>query len=164
MDSIRTTHQLLQLMLSTIEKKLLGKVLISIIIWPKRVSKSFIAKSHQAINADTYIETLRRHLVLFINKHHKNGNYLFWHDLASSHYADNVIKYLEPNNVNYVPKERNQLTLLQARPIEDFWSELKVSTWFASTLEAYRVLPYQNRPGNYSLGTFFKNIFVLQIV
>ena len=107
------------------KKKYEEKVLVSLIISPKGISKPFVAKSRQAINSKTYIETLRKHLVPLINEHHKNGNYLFWPDLASSHYADDVIRYLEANNINFVPKERNPPAVPEARPIEDFWGELK---------------------------------------
>ena len=107
------------------KKKYEGKILVSLIISPKGIWKPFVVKSGQAINAATYIGILRRHLIPFINKHHKNGNYLFWPDLASWHYAQDVIKYLEANNIKFVPKERNPPAVAEARPIEDFWGQLK---------------------------------------
>ena len=43
----------------------------------------------------------------FIKKYHRHGNYVFWPDLASSHYAKNVIGHLYSKKINFVPKWLN---------------------------------------------------------
>ena len=73
-----------------------------------------------AVNKTLYMKALRMRLVPFIDKHYKNGDYLFWPDLASSHYADDGIAFLEAKNINLVPKVRNPTNVPELRPIEDF--------------------------------------------
>jgi hypothetical protein len=57
--------------------------------------------------------------VSFIQKHYSDGQYVFWLDLASSHYAKTVINWLEEKEIPIVPKAMNR------RPIEDFWAIFK---------------------------------------
>ena len=45
--------------------------------------------------------------------------------MASSHYAKDVIKFLDAQNINYVPKVKNSPNIPEARPIEDFSGILK---------------------------------------
>jgi hypothetical protein len=74
-----------------------------------------------AINQETYLEEcLVQRLLPFIEKHHDDGNYIFWPDLASSHYAKQVVSWME-ENVNFVSKDLNPPNVPQARPIEKFW-------------------------------------------
>ena len=100
-------------------------MLVSLIISPKGVSKPLMMKSGLAVNKKKYLKALRTRLLPFINAHHKNGDYLFWPDLASSHYANDVVDFLDRENINYVPKVKNPPNVPEARPIEDFWGTLK---------------------------------------
>lgn len=50
---------------------------------------------------------------------------MFWPDLASSHYAKKVVNFLKEQNIQFVPKDINPANLPEARPIEDFWADLK---------------------------------------
>ena len=44
--------------------------------------------SGMAINQEVYLnECIEKRLVPFVQEHYKNGKYVFWPDLASSHYA-----------------------------------------------------------------------------
>ena len=61
-------------------------------------------ESGLAINKEKYIDILRQRFLPFIDKHYKNEEYLFWPDLASSHYANEVVAFLDDNNTKYVPK------------------------------------------------------------
>ncbi|KAF2905430.1 hypothetical protein ILUMI_00747 [Ignelater luminosus] len=36
-----------------------------------------------------------------------DGNFIFWPEMATAHYAANVIAAYEDLNINYVPKEQN---------------------------------------------------------
>ena len=70
-------------------------------------------------------ECLIKRLVPFIQKYYKNDKYVFWPDLATSHTANSVTKWLNDNHVNFVPKHMNPANVPEARPIEDFWAILK---------------------------------------
>ena len=88
-----------------------------------RVTKS------EAINQYIYLrECLQKKLLPFIKKNtKKNLNYLFWPDLARSHYAKSVTNWLDanlPKNVEMVPESSNPPNVPQARPIESFWGVL----------------------------------------
>ena len=63
-------------------------------------------------------------LLKFINKHHLQDEYIFWPDLAMSHYAKTKIDWLNKHNVTFVMKHMNPQNVPKARPIEDFWSIL----------------------------------------
>ncbi|CAM4849386.1 unnamed protein product [Rotaria magnacalcarata] len=60
-------------------------------------------------------------LRLFIEEYHAGDEYIFWPDLASSHYADKTTRWLHEQNIKFVPKQDNPPNVPQARPIEDFW-------------------------------------------
>ncbi|XP_065662716.1 uncharacterized protein LOC136085346 [Hydra vulgaris] len=107
------------------KKKYEKKVLVSLIISPKGTSKRIFFESGQVINKQAYIRCRRKRLIHFIDKHYKNEEYLFWADLASSHYANEVVFFLDANNIKYLPKVKNSPNLPEARPIEDFWGQLK---------------------------------------
>lgn len=102
------------------------KVLVWVAASSKGLSKPLITKSGLAVNQDIYREQcIRRRLVPFLNLHHSDGNYQFWPDLASSHYAESVMDYMIENGVNFVEKYDNPANLPEVRPIEDFWAILK---------------------------------------
>jgi hypothetical protein len=65
-----------------------------------------------AINEEVYLnECIIKRLVPFINKYHSDGNYVFWLDLASSHYAYSVTDWLEEQKIPFVPKDMNAANL-----------------------------------------------------
>ena len=80
----------------------------------------------------------------FIAKHHADGKYLFWPDLASAHYAKSVTSYLTDNNINFVQKFENPPNLPECRPIEKFWSLLK-SLVYKSNWQAKNLSQLKNR-------------------
>src|SRR5207244_2280276 len=47
-----------------------------------------------------------------------------WPDKATSHYAENTVKFLTQQNIKFVPKFYNPTNLPQCRPIEDIWGQL----------------------------------------
>ena len=92
----------------------------------KGVSQAYFVPSGLAINQNIYLEQcIKKRLVPFIEKHHSDGKYLFWPDLASAHYAKTVISYFNEKRVNYVTKCDNPPNVPELRPIEDFWGILK---------------------------------------
>ena len=77
-----------------------------------------------AINGDIYVKKCLPKLLALINKHHQGDKYLFWPDLASSHYAKQAMEWLDEHNILFVHRAANPPNVPQARPIEDFWSIL----------------------------------------
>jgi hypothetical protein len=78
-------------------------------------------------------------LVPFIREKYSDGNYVFWPDLASSHYAKTVVATFNDENINFVPKDMNPANCPEVRPIEDFWAYLKgqvyKDSWEAENVE-----------------------------
>jgi transposase len=103
------------------------KVLVWLAISPKGRTKALILKSKMAINKSVYLKKcIKARLMPFLNKKYKNHpKYVFWPDLASSHYASIVVNYLKELKVNFMPKKCNPANLPQVRPIEDYWAHLK---------------------------------------
>jgi hypothetical protein len=105
----------------------------------KGVSKIFIRPSGVAVNQEVYLNECIKRLVPFINQHHKEDNYVFWPDLASSHYAKSVTDWLKQNNIPFVPKAMNPANVPEARPIEDYWAILKrevyMDGWTANNVD-----------------------------
>ena len=102
------------------------KLLVWIAISPKGMTKPVFFKSGLAVNQYVYRdECLSKFLIPFINKFYRAYRYVFWPDLASSHYSKLVQQYLNENNIQYVPKLTYQTNVSKARPIEDFWAILK---------------------------------------
>ena len=76
------------------------KVLVWVAISPKGNSQIYMRPSGMAINQEVYLnECIKKRLVPFVQEHYRNGKYVFWLDLASSHYAKSVIEWLNNNNV-----------------------------------------------------------------
>lgn len=116
------------------------KLLVWICFSDKSISTPLFRPSGLAVNKEIYLEDcIRKKLLPFIEQHHSDGEYLFWPDLASSHYAKIVIDYLKAQNVNFVQKEDNPPNLPECRPIEDLWGIIKGKVyehnWQADDLE-----------------------------
>jgi transposase len=101
------------------------QVLVWVAMSSRGFSEIYVHTSKIAVNQNIYInECLKKRLLPFINEHHSDSNYVFWPDLASSHYAKKSIEWFESNGVSYVQKEDNPPNLPQGRPIETFWAIL----------------------------------------
>lgn len=116
------------------------KVLVYLCIAPKGICTPYFVPSGLAINQQVYLDNcIKKHLVPFINKYYPKGGYVFWPDLAKAHYAKSVLEYLKTNNINFVQKVDNPANVPKARPIEDFWGNLKQivyeGDWTAKTLD-----------------------------
>ena len=66
------------------------------------------------------IECIKHGVIPFIHKHHSEGNYKFWQDLESSHYAKEVMEYYRAQKIKFVEKLENLINV-PVRAIEDFW-------------------------------------------
>ena len=89
------------------------------------VSAPIFRQSGMAVNADVYLKTIKRSLILFIGKYHSNNDYKFWPDLPSSHYANKVVDYYRAQNIKFVEKLENSANVQEARPIEEVWAIFK---------------------------------------
>ena len=103
------------------KEKFPKKVLVWVAISEHGISRPVIrgAKS-ESIKSNIYIECLAKKLLPFIHKYHSDLNYVFWPDLASSHYSKETVAWMN-KNVEFVPKRLNPPNVPQARPIENFW-------------------------------------------
>jgi hypothetical protein len=123
-------------------KKFEQKLLVWLVISERGISAPIIRKSGLAVNQTVYLEFLKSGVIPFINQHHSDGNYKFWPDLASSHYANTVVSYLNDQNIKFVQKHENPANVPEVRPIEDFWSILKGKVyqngWRARNLDELR--------------------------
>ncbi|XP_065660384.1 uncharacterized protein LOC136084198 [Hydra vulgaris] len=120
------------------KEKFPKKLLMWIAISDRGMSEPLFRTSKAvAINSSIYInECLEKRLLPFIHKYHGDFNYLFWPDLASSHYSKASLNWID-QYVYYVDKESNLPNVPQARPIENFWGHLAQKVyegdWQAST-------------------------------
>lgn len=115
------------------------KLLVWLAISSKGISQPYFVPSGMAINQDVYLGIIQNFLEPFLSKYYAVGGYVFWPDLASAHYAKRVQNYLRTKNISFVPKDINPANVPKARPIEDFWANLKFKVyeenWEASDLE-----------------------------
>ena len=79
-----------------------------------------------AVNQKVYLEEcVKMDLPPFFKKYHKGGKYVFWPDMASSHYANSVQEWLIKQKIPFIPKSMNVANVPEIRPIEDLLSFLK---------------------------------------
>ena len=121
-------------------KKFEPKIMIWMAMSSKGVSNVYVHKSKQAIRQNTYLqECINKRLLPFIEKYHPNGNFLFWPDLASSHYSKSVQDRLNEKNIPFVFRKDNPPNVPQARPIETLWTVLErrvyENNWEAKNLD-----------------------------
>ena len=103
------------------KEKFPKKLLMWIAISDRGMSEPLFRTSKAvAINSSIYInECLEKRLLPFIHKYHGDFNYLFWPDIASSHYSKDSLNWMD-QYVYYVDKESNPPNVPQARPIKNF--------------------------------------------
>jgi hypothetical protein len=77
------------------------------------ISELVFFKAGLAVNKDVYISKCLPILRKFIQKHHKNEKIVFRHDLASAHYAKDMLVRLGEE----VPKKENTPNVPRVRPI-----------------------------------------------
>lgn len=122
------------------KKKFEPKVMIWMAISAKGFSDVYVHKSKQAVSTNIYLnECINKRLLPFIEKHHPNGNFLFWPDLASAHYSNAVQKCLKEKSIPFVLRRDNPPNVPQARPIETIWTQLErkvyENNWQAKNLD-----------------------------
>lgn len=111
-------------------EKFPARLLVWIAISKKGYSQPFFAVKNCAINSNIYSnDCIEKKLLPFIKKYHSDGNYIFWCDLASAHYANSTLQTFERLNIKYVTKRINPPNVPQLRPIETFWANLKAKVY-----------------------------------
>ena len=140
-QAISLKHQLISNLDPT--AKFEQKLLVYIVISDKGTSNPIFRASDLAVNQKVYLnEALKKKVIPFIKKYHSDGEYIFWPDLATSHYAKTVTSYLTDQKINFVQKEDNPDNLPECRPIEDYWGILKDKVyehnWQAKNLDQLR--------------------------
>ena len=107
------------------QKKFQPKVMFYVAVLNAGVPQPYFMPSGLAINQNVYQnECFLKTLIPFIKKYHGNGNYIFWPDKASAHYAKGTTDFLISINIQFVPKDRNPTNFPQFKPIKDFFGEL----------------------------------------
>ena len=101
-------------------------VLVLAAVSERGTSEPFFAEQRQAINESTYLNhCIKGRLIPFFNHYYKSNKVLFWPDLAISHYTSSVIEFLEDQNINLLPKEKNPQNCRQVRPVENILVNLR---------------------------------------
>lgn len=101
------------------------KALVWVAMSSKGFSEPYVVPSGNAVTADVYIRECLTRLKDFIDKHHSDGNYVFWPDLASAHYAQKTTDVMRAVEIKFVDKSVNPPNVPQIRPIERFWAILQ---------------------------------------
>ena len=100
-----------------------------VLVWLALSAKGILTSSigttkGPAITACIYVNKCLSKLHSFIEEYHADDEYIFWSDLASSHYANETTEWLIQHKIKFIPKQVNPPNITKARPIEDFWSIL----------------------------------------
>ena len=102
------------------------KLLVWVAISPRGISRPVICPSRANVSGELYREQcLKKVLFPYLEQHYPRGGYVFWPDLAASHYARETLDLLENAHVKFVPREENPPNVPQLRPVEDFWGLMK---------------------------------------
>jgi hypothetical protein len=95
-----------------------AKVLLWLAVSESGISEPVFFKAGIAVNKKVYLSKFQPILHTFIQKQNKNKK-----NRTSAHYARDTLDRLEELNIEYVPD--NKPKVLQLRPIENFWANLK---------------------------------------
>lgn len=126
-DDIKTTPQEVRY---AAKMKYEPKVLVWIAISESGLSQPFMSPSKGfAVNSEVYQKKCLPKLKKFIRTYHTDGKYRFWPDLASCHYSNTTLNWLEREDIRFVPKHCNPPNVPKARPIEDFWGILSTKVY-----------------------------------
>lgn len=88
-------------------------------------SEPYVKKG--TLTSNEYLEEcLKKRLIPFIEKYHKNNEVMFWPDMATIHYAKTVTDWLKSKKIPFIEKYENIPNCPHARPIEKFWAFCKL--------------------------------------
>ena len=115
-------------------------MLVWLAISSRDISTPYFFPSGLAVKQNVHLkECIIKRLTPFIKKHHPEGNFVFWPDLASAHYAKSVTSYLISKDITFVQKADNPPAVPELRLVEYFWSILKgmvyKNNWQATSVD-----------------------------
>ena len=121
------------------------KMLVWLAISSRGISTPYFVPSGLVVKQNVYLkECIIKRLMPFIKKHHPEGNFVFWSDLASAHYAKSVTSYLISKNITFVQKADNPPAVPELHLVENFWSYLKgmvyKNNWQATSVDELKQL------------------------
>ena len=67
--------------------------------------------------------------VAIFKKNYPHGRFIFWSDLASSHYAQLTLQWIKSQKIPIIPKSMSPTNSPEIRPIELFWVNLKAKVY-----------------------------------
>ena len=89
------------------KKKFESKLLVWLAISQEGHSELYFVPSSGNINGEVYRqECIMRRLIPFLHEHHAHDNYIFWPDLASSHYTKDPIALLHEKDICRIGQEQ----------------------------------------------------------
>ena len=90
-------------------KKFEEKLMVWVAISPRGMSEPYFVPNGLSVNQYVYLEEcVKKRLERMITKYYNDGNYVFWPDLATSHYANMVQNYLLEKKLGLWPKKSIQ--------------------------------------------------------
>ena len=102
------------------------KLLVWVAISERGISEPYFLVKKASLTGEVYREEcIKKYLVPFLDEFHQDGDYFFWPDLATAHYAHETKTLLETLEIPYIPRDKNPPNCPQLRPIEQFWAILK---------------------------------------
>lgn len=112
------------------KKKFESKIMVWLAISTEGISEPFFCPRRGSLDGEMYRkECIKKRLLPFLQEKHGDGNYVFWPDLASAHYAKETQELMKSLDINFVPRESNPPNVPQLRPIENFGGQLKAAVY-----------------------------------
>ena len=102
----------------------LSLVMMHCTIFQSGISKLSFLEAGYAVNPHNFI-ILWIAVIPFIRQYRGYGRYWLQMDLASAHYANDMLVLLQQQIVCFVPKDANPPCVTMLQPVEDFWAALK---------------------------------------
>ncbi len=98
-------------------------------IW-ERCFWDVLCSQKQSMSGELYRQDcIRKRFKPFLEQHHSDGDYWFWPELATGHYAKVTLKVLSELDIPTMPKDCNPPNCPQIRPVEDLWAALKCAVY-----------------------------------
>ena len=94
-----------------------SKLMVWAAVSSRGISHFAIFEEKTFMNTTLYIAVIATHLLPFIEKHHGDGKYIFWPDLAPCHYAKETLAKMAELGIRFVPKKENPPAAPEVRPV-----------------------------------------------
>ena len=88
----------------------------------KGMSKPVFRESGYSVNQEIYLnECIKKKIIPFIEKYYFDSEFIFWPNLAASHYAKTIVYYMGDKNFDFMKKEDIPENLPEIRPVFSNW-------------------------------------------